>query len=44
MPFVKGQKRPKGAGWRPETKEKRKKMCEIFDDAFYRAGGTQKLK
>ncbi|GHT66425.1 hypothetical protein AGMMS49950_07620 [Endomicrobiia bacterium] len=41
--FVKGTPKPKNSGWKSESKKKRKKIHEIFDDAFYKADGIQKL-
>lgn len=43
MPFEKGCTRSPNAGWTPESKEKRRKIHEIFDEVFDEVGGKDRL-
>ncbi|GHT29156.1 hypothetical protein AGMMS49995_11130 [Endomicrobiia bacterium] len=41
MPFQKGEPKPENSGWKPETKEKRRKAHEVFYKVYNDIGGDE---
>lgn len=41
MAFEKGHEKLEGSGWKPETKEKRRKTHEVFNKVYNDIGGDE---